>query len=106
MRTDPDAGPTLMPKLDESWDSNKNKSPAGRSGLFDILRSNRISLIVFGSLFVLWMFYVTCTTYVGPGEFGIKQVLYSPFALFGPMGTQTTTYETGLHHKFRTMEKI
>ena len=95
-----------MPKLDESWDSNKNKSPAGRSGLFDILRSNRISLIVFGSLFVLWMFYVTCTTYVGPGEFGIKQVLYSPFGLFGPMGTQNKIYETGIHHQFPTMEKI
>ena len=67
-----------MPKLDESWDSNKNKPPAGRSGLLDLLRSNRINLIVMGGLFVLWAFYVTCTTYVGPGEFGVKQVLYSP----------------------------
>jgi len=24
---------------------------------------------------VLWALYLTCTTYVGPGEFGIKQVL-------------------------------
>jgi len=95
-----------MPKLDESWDSNKNKPPAGRSGLFDLFRSNRISLIVMGGLFALWAFYVTCTTYVGPGEFGIKQVLYSPFGLFGPMGTQNRIYETGIHHQFPTMEKI
>src|SRR5436305_1602546 len=95
-----------MPKLDESWDSNKNKSPAGRSGLFDILRSNRISLIVVCGLVALWAFYATCTTYVGPGEFGIKQVPYSPFGLFGPMGTQNRIYETGIHHQFPTMEKI
>ena len=95
-----------MPKLDESWDSNKNKPAAGRSSLLDLLRSNRITVILFGSLFVLWAFYVTCTTYVGPGEFGVKQVLYSPFGLFGPMGTQNKIYETGIHHQFPTMEKI
>src|SRR6266404_6685410 len=95
-----------MPKLDESWDSNKNKPPAGRSGLLDMLLSNRIGLIVMGGLFALWAFYVTCTTYVGPGEFGVKQVLYSPFGLFGPMGTQNKIYETGIHHQFPTMEKI
>ena len=95
-----------MPKLDESWDSNKNKPPTGRSGLLDLLRSNRITLIVIGSLFALCAFYVTCTTYVGPGEFGVKQVLYSPFGLFGPMGTQNRIYETGIHHQFPTMEKI
>src|SRR5205814_3479152 len=95
-----------MPKLDESWDNNKNKPPAGRSGLFALLRSNRISLIVMGGLFALWAFYLTCTTYVGPGEFGVKQVLYSPFGLFGPMGTQNKIYETGIHHQFPTMEKI
>src|SRR6266704_5606765 len=95
-----------MPKFDESWDSNKNKPPASRSELLDLLRSNRITLIVFGGLFVLWAFYVICTTYVGPGEFGVKQVLYSPFGLFGPMGTQNKIYETGIHHQFPTMEKI
>src|SRR5256885_12804278 len=95
-----------MPKFDESWDSNKNKPPASRFGLFDLLRTNRISLIVMGGLFILWVFYLTCTTYVGPGEFGIKQVLYSPFGLFGPMGTQKKIYETGIHHQFPTMEKI
>jgi len=95
-----------MPKLDESWDSNKNKPPAGRSGLFDLLRSNRISLIVMGGLFAVSAFYLTCTTYIGPGEFGVKQVLYSPFRLFGPMGTQNRIYETGIHHQFPTMEKI
>jgi len=95
-----------MPKLEESWDSNKNKPPAGRSGLLGVLLSNRISLIVIGGLFALWAFYVTCTTYVGPGEFGVKQVLYSPFGLFGPMGTQNRIYETGIHHQFPTMEKI
>jgi len=95
-----------MPKLDESWESNKSKPPAGRFGLFDMLRGNRISLIVIGGLVALWLFYVTCTTYVGPGEFGVKQVLYSPFGLFGPMGTQNKIYETGIHHQFPTMEKI
>jgi len=95
-----------MPKLDESWDSNKNKPPAGRSGLFDLLRSNRISLIVMGGLLAVSAFYLTCTTYIGPGEFGVKQVLYSPFRLFGPMGTQNRIYETGIHHQFPTMEKI
>ena len=95
-----------MPKLDESWDSNKNKPPAGRSGLFDLLRSNQISLIVMGGLFAVSAFYLTCTTYIGPGEFGVKQVLYSPFGLFGPMGTQNRIYETGIHHQFPTMEKI
>ena len=95
-----------MPKLDESWDSNKSRPAASRSGLFDLLRSNRTSLIVMGSLLALWAFYVTCTTYVGPGEFGVKQVLYSPFGLFGPMGTQNRIYETGIHHQFPTMEKI
>ena len=57
-------------------------------------------------LLALWVFYLTCTTYIGPGEFGIKQVLYSPFGLFGPMGTQNKIYETGIHHQFPTMEKI
>jgi len=95
-----------MPKLDESWDSNKSKPPPNRSGPFDLFRSNRFSLIVIGGLLVLWVFYLTCTTYVGPGEFAVKQVLYSPFGLFGPMGTQNRIYETGIHHQFPTMEKI
>src|SRR5882762_8178536 len=92
-----------MPKLDESWDSNKSKPPSSRAGWFG---SNRISLLVIGGLLALWAFYVTCTTYIGPGEFGVKQVLYSPFGLFGPMGTQNRIYETGIHHQFPTMEKI
>jgi regulator of protease activity HflC (stomatin/prohibitin superfamily) len=98
-----------MPKYDESWERNKSQ-PAGKGaglrGLLDLLRSTRVSLIVMGGVLVLWMFYLTCTTYIGPGEFGIKQVLYSPFGLFGPMGTQKTVYETGIHHQFPTMEKI
>ncbi len=95
-----------MPKLDESWESNKSKPAASRFGLFDLLRGNRISLMVVGGLSVLWAFYLTCTTYIGPGEFGVKQVLYSPFGLFGPMGTQNRIYQTGIHHQFPTMEKI
>jgi regulator of protease activity HflC (stomatin/prohibitin superfamily) len=98
-----------MPKYDESWERNKSQ-PAAKGaalrGLLDLLRSTRVSLIVMGGLLVLWVFYLTCTTYIGPGEFGIKQVLYSPFGLFGPMGTQKTVYETGIHHQFPTMEKI
>jgi regulator of protease activity HflC (stomatin/prohibitin superfamily) len=98
-----------MPKYDESWERNKSQ-PAAKGavlrGLFDLLRSTRVSLIVMGGLLVLWVFYLTCTTYIGPGEFGIKQVLYSPFGLFGPMGTQKTVYGTGIHHQFPTMEKI
>jgi regulator of protease activity HflC (stomatin/prohibitin superfamily) len=98
-----------MPKLDESWDSNKSKPAASGSsalGLLGLLRGSRISLIVIGALLLLWAFYLTCTTYVGPGEFGVKQVLYSPFGLFGPMGTQNRIYQTGIHHQFPTMEKI
>jgi regulator of protease activity HflC (stomatin/prohibitin superfamily) len=94
-----------MAKLDEPWDSNKDK-PANRTALRDLLRGNRISLIVMGCFLALWAFYVTCTTYIGPGEFGVKQVLYSPFGLFGPMGTQNKIYETGIHHQIPTMEKI
>jgi len=95
-----------MPKLDESWDSNKSKTTTSGAGLLGLFRSNRISLIVMGGLLALWAFYLTCTTYIGPGEFGVKQVLYSPFGLFGPMGTQNRIYETGIHHQFPTMEKI
>jgi len=98
-----------MPKYDEPWESNKSKPPGKGAlwrNLLDLFRSTRVSLIVIGSLLVLWVFYLTCTTYIEPGEFGIKQVLYSPFGLFGPMGTQNTIYETGIHHQFPTMEKI
>jgi regulator of protease activity HflC (stomatin/prohibitin superfamily) len=95
-----------MAKFDEPWDSNKSKPSAKGLGLLDLLRSNRVSLIVMFGLLALCVFYLTCTTYIGPGEFGIKQVLYSPFGLFGPMGTQKTVYETGIHHQFPTIEKI
>jgi regulator of protease activity HflC (stomatin/prohibitin superfamily) len=98
-----------MPKYDESWESNRSRSAAKQAalrGLLDLFRSTRVSLMVMGGLLVLWLFYLTCTTYIGPGEFGIKQVLYSPFGLFGPMGTQKTIYQTGIHHQFPTIEKI
>lgn len=95
-----------MATYDEPWNSDKRKPAAKGPGLLDLLRGNRISLIVMAALVILWVFYLTCTTYIGPGEFGIKQVLYSPFGLFGPMGTQKTVYETGIHHQFPTMEKI
>src|SRR3989442_4981625 len=95
-----------MPKLDESWDTTKTKPGAKGPSILDLLRSNRVSLIVIGGSLALGAFYLSCTTYVGPGEFGIKQVLYSPFGLFGPMGTQNRIYETGIHHQFPTMEKI
>jgi regulator of protease activity HflC (stomatin/prohibitin superfamily) len=71
-----------------------------------ILRENAISLGVLALLCLAALFFGTCSTYIGPGEFGIKQVLYSPFGLFGPMGTQNRVYETGIHHQFPTMEKI
>ncbi|MDB6121727.1 MAG: domain / band 7 family rane protein [Pedosphaera sp.] len=95
-----------MAKFDEAWDTNKSKPPTSKADLSGLFRSNRISLIVIFCLLALWMFYLTCTTYIGPGEFGVKQVLYSPFGLFGPMGTQNKIYETGIHHQFPTMEKI
>ena len=98
-----------MSKHDESWESNKSQ-PAARGdalrGVLDLWRSTRVSLLALGGLLLLWLFYLTCTTYIGPGEFGVKQVLYSPFGLFGPMGTQKAIYETGIHHQFPTMEKI
>src|SRR5512142_3228620 len=96
-----------MPRLDEPWVSSKPKpSTGGGFSLTGLLRGNRLSLIVIFTLVALWMFYLTCTTYIGPGEFGVKQVLYSPFGLFGPMGTQNKIYETGIHHQFPTIEKI
>jgi regulator of protease activity HflC (stomatin/prohibitin superfamily) len=95
-----------MAKYDEPWNSSKSKPATRGLELLELLRSNRISLIVMLGLLALWVFYLTCTTYIGPGEFGIKQVLYSPFGLFGPMGTQKMVYETGIHHEFPTMEKI
>ncbi len=95
-----------MAKYDEPWNSSKSKPATRGLELLELLRSNRVSLIVMLGLLALWVFYLTCTTYIGPGEFGIKQVLYSPFGLFGPMGTQKTVYETGIHHQFPTMEKI
>lgn len=96
-----------MPRLDEPWVSSKPKpSTGGGFSLTGLLRGNRLSLIVIFTLVALWVFYITCTTYIGPGEFGVKQVLYSPFGLFGPMGTQKTVYETGIHHQFPTIEKI
>jgi regulator of protease activity HflC (stomatin/prohibitin superfamily) len=72
----------------------------------DIFRENALSISAIVIACVLTLFFVTCTTYIGPGEFGIKQVLYSPFGLFGSMGTQNKVYETGIHHQFPTMEKI
>ncbi len=95
-----------MPKYDESWDKNKSVPAPKGAGLLDLLRSGKVSLIVITGLVALCVFYLTCTTYIGPGEFGIKQILYSPFGLFGPMGTQNRIYETGIHHQFPTMEKI
>ncbi len=98
-----------MPKYDESWQSNKSKIEGRKAflvALLESLRSTRVSLMVIGGLLVLWVFYLTCTTYIGPGEFGVKQVLYSPFGLFGPMGTQKKVYETGIHHQFPTIERI
>jgi regulator of protease activity HflC (stomatin/prohibitin superfamily) len=98
-----------MPKYDESWERNKSQPAtkgAALRGLLGLVRSTRVSLMVIGGLLVLWVFYLTCTTYIGPGEFGIKQVLYSPFGLFGPMGTQNQIYGTGIHHQFPTVEKI
>ena len=95
-----------MAKFEEPWDSNKNKPASKGLGLLEMFRSNRVSLIVMIGLLALWVFYLTCTTYIGPGEFGIKQVLYSPFGFFGPMGTQKAIYETGIHHQFPTIEKI
>ena len=98
-----------MAKFEEPWESNKTK-PGGRKAallaVLDFLRSGKTSLLVMLGLLLLWIFYLTCTTYIGPGEFGVKQVLYSPFGLFGPMGTQNKIYETGIHHQFPTIERI
>jgi regulator of protease activity HflC (stomatin/prohibitin superfamily) len=98
-----------MSKYEEYWRNDKSKPSARKAAvlaLLDLLRSTRVSLMVIGGLLLLCVFYLTCTTYIGPGEFGVKQVLYSPFGLFGPMGTQNKTYETGIHHQFPMMEKI
>jgi regulator of protease activity HflC (stomatin/prohibitin superfamily) len=72
----------------------------------ELFRENAFSIAALGLVFLGVLFFATCSTYIGPGEFGIKQVLYSPFGLFGPMGTQNKVYQTGIHHQFPTMEKI
>ena len=72
----------------------------------ELLRENAFSIAALGLVLLGALFFATCTTYIGPGEFGIKQVLYSPFGLFGPMGTQNKVYQAGIHHQFPTMEKI
>ena len=74
--------------------------------LKDILFNNILSVGGLLALGLIGLFFVTCTTYIGPGEFGVKQVLYSPLGVFGPMGTQNKVYQTGIHHQFPTMEKI
>src|SRR5689334_12113109 len=81
------------------------QNAAGRMAR-ELLRENAFSISALGLAFLAAIFFATCMTYVGPGEFGIKQVLYSPFGLFGPMGTQNKVYQTGIHHQFPTMEKI
>ena len=86
-------------------DTETQHAPVGKLA-GEIFRENALTLTGLAVLLVLALFFATCTTYVGPGEFGIKQVLYSPFGLFGPMGTQAKVYDTGLHHQFPTMEKI
>src|SRR6266702_3903151 len=99
----------IMPKYNQPWDGNKNQPPNQKMGFanfINLIRSNLISLFIIFGFLVVSAFYLTCTTYIEPGEFGIKQVLYSPFGLFGPMGTQNRIYETGIHHQFPTMEKI
>ncbi len=45
-----------MPKYDESWDSLKRKPAANGADLRDLLRSNRISLVVLGV--DLFQFYI------------------------------------------------
>jgi regulator of protease activity HflC (stomatin/prohibitin superfamily) len=98
-----------MAKYNESWERNKSPGPDNPSLLRTIwgfLRSGWVSLLVICGALMLCVIYVTCTTYVEPGEFGVKQVLYSPFGLFGPMGTHTNIYETGIHHQIPTVEKI
>ncbi len=72
----------------------------------EILRDSRLSVLVIATVFGLFLFFGTCTTYIGPGEFGVKQVLYSPLGLFGPMGTKDKIYDTGIHHQFPTVERI
>lgn len=86
-------------------DTETQHTPAGKLAK-EIFQENALTITGLAVFLVLGIFLATCTTYVGPGEFGIKQVLYSPFGLFGPMGTQAKVYETGLHHQFPTMEKI
>jgi regulator of protease activity HflC (stomatin/prohibitin superfamily) len=71
-----------------------------------ILRENRLSILFIVVVALLALFFNTCTIYIKPGEFGVKQVQYSPLGIFGPMGTHDKIYFTGLHHEFPTMEKI
>jgi regulator of protease activity HflC (stomatin/prohibitin superfamily) len=74
-------------------------------GVKELLRSSRLSLPLL-ALVLVALYFGICTTYVGPGEFAAKQVLYSPLGLLGPMGTHPQIYDTGIHHQFPTLEKL
>ncbi len=94
-------------KFSEEWNSSDAKPPSyQRAGVLELLRDNRISLIVLGVILLVGLYYVTCTKYVGPGELGVKQVFYSPLGLFGKVGTHDEVYETGIHHQIPSVEQI
>jgi regulator of protease activity HflC (stomatin/prohibitin superfamily) len=88
-------------------DPEDPKNPRQPGNLLkELWQANRRSLLLIGAACLVALFFATCTTYVEPGEFGVKQVLYSPLGLFGPMGTQNKVYEAGIHHQFPTFERI
>ena len=59
-------------------------------------------LAVVGTLFG----YATCTKYVGPDEFGVMQVDYSPAGMLGKQGIQEGLYDTGIHLQIPGFQKI
>ena len=95
-----------MPKNRFNDPETSNSGTPQENPIKEIWRNNRWSVLLIAAVVLVTLFFATCTTYVPPGQFAVKQVLYSPGKIFGPMGTQDKIYETGIHHQFPTFEKL
>jgi regulator of protease activity HflC (stomatin/prohibitin superfamily) len=97
-----------MPRIPKDDWNMRDARPADSfgGGLLELLKGSRLSLLVTAAILGLILFYLTCTTYVGPGEFGVKQVFYSPLGILGKVGTQEEVYGTGIHHQFPSLERV
>lgn len=64
-------------------------------------------LLVLGGLFLLVaLYFYTCTRYVKPDEFGVKQVYINLGGLLGSRGVHQETYQTGYRREIFGCERI